>query len=322
MKVSERESCPRVTVVIPAYNSASFIGRAIRSALEQDYPAKEIIVVDDGSTDNTGEVVTSFGDKVRYLLQKKSGPAVARNRAIRHSKAEFIAFLDSDDQWLPGRLTKCLQPMIEDHSVGLTYCHSIARLPDGREIPYGGFTQVRNLFPRYPFPSPTHSTPATTCRRDLLLKVGGFDRPLLAYEDHDLWMRVGEQARIACIEEPLVIIHIRPDSLSASNSKNRGEVIRTYFQIVDDAFARRPDLYGPRRRFILADAHYFWAVRHYARKEYSLARRGFFQSFRHMPTFRTSFCMIKTLVPPPLLDLARNGSRWMARRTGNRQWVS
>ncbi|MEW6161403.1 MAG: glycosyltransferase family A protein, partial [Verrucomicrobiota bacterium] len=97
-----------VSVVIPAYNYAHFISRAIESALSQDYPLKEVIVVDDGSTDNTREVVGRFGERVRYVYQQNSGLPAARNTGIREARYAFVGLLDADDVWLPGMLSRAM----------------------------------------------------------------------------------------------------------------------------------------------------------------------------------------------------------------------
>jgi glycosyltransferase involved in cell wall biosynthesis len=97
-------SSPGVSVVIPAYNYARYLPIAIDSVLKQDYPHYEIIVVDDGSTDNTAEVVAGYGNKVRYIHQKNAGLPAARNTGIKAAGFDFVGFLDADDQWLPEML--------------------------------------------------------------------------------------------------------------------------------------------------------------------------------------------------------------------------
>jgi len=104
-----------VSVIIPCYNQARFLAEAIQSALDQDYPNKEVIVVNDGSPDNTREVAAAFGDRIIYIEQPNNGAAGARNAGIRASKGEYIAFLDADDVCLPGRLA--LQAAILDQHV-------------------------------------------------------------------------------------------------------------------------------------------------------------------------------------------------------------
>jgi len=111
-----------VSVVIPTYNYAHFIGEAIESALAQTYLIAEIVVVDDGSTDNTEEVVTAFGEKVRYIRQENSGVSAARNNGAKNSSGDFITFLDPDDAWLPEKIERQIAKFREDDSIGLVHC--------------------------------------------------------------------------------------------------------------------------------------------------------------------------------------------------------
>ena len=108
-------------VVIPAFNGAEFIGRTIESILAQTWPTVEVLVVDDGSTDGTQEVVARFGDRVRLLRQKNSGTPAARNLGLQHAKGEFFAVLDQDDLWLPQKLARQIPRFREDQKIGLVY---------------------------------------------------------------------------------------------------------------------------------------------------------------------------------------------------------
>ncbi|HIG17916.1 MAG TPA: glycosyltransferase family 2 protein, partial [Candidatus Handelsmanbacteria bacterium] len=106
LAIGDPMTLPTIACVIPAYNREGFIGRAVRSALEQVSPPQEIIVVDDGSTDGTGSVVREMGAQVRYIPQENAGGAEARNRGAREANSEWIAFLDSDDYWTPNHLKR------------------------------------------------------------------------------------------------------------------------------------------------------------------------------------------------------------------------
>jgi glycosyltransferase involved in cell wall biosynthesis len=295
---------PLVSAIIPAYNSAAFLARAIRSALAQDYPNKQVIVVDDGSTDNTEEIAKSFGAEIIYVRQENAGPAAARNRGIKETRAEYIAFLDSDDEWLPGRLSKCIQPMIEDDSIGLTYCLSFVRRLDGREEIYGRIARETPLHRSMIFQPRTQSTPATTCRRSILEQVGGFDRDLKRCQDHDLWIRIRECSRTACVKEPLVRIYAREDS--HSGPMNKEEVIKSYCRVVHNALERRPDLYGPDRDVLLANLHYLWGMYYYYREMHREARREFIQSFQEKRFFETFLRIMETIPPATFMRWLRN----------------
>jgi glycosyltransferase involved in cell wall biosynthesis len=112
----------KVSVIIPNYNYACFLVEAIESVLAQTYPIHEIIVVDDGSTDNSIEVIKQFGDQIKLICQKNSGVSTARNNGVKYSSGDFIAFLDADDVWLPTKTEKQLQLLLSDKKIGFVTC--------------------------------------------------------------------------------------------------------------------------------------------------------------------------------------------------------
>ena len=111
---------PTVSVIIPTYNRAPFVGEAIESALAQTRPPLEVVVVDDGSTDDTADRVAHYGDRVVYVRQTNAGPATARNTGIGHARGDLIALLDSDDRWLPQKL-EWQVPLFDDPEVGMVH---------------------------------------------------------------------------------------------------------------------------------------------------------------------------------------------------------
>jgi glycosyltransferase involved in cell wall biosynthesis len=113
---------PTVTVIIPTYNYGRFVADAIASVLAQTYAVFEIVVVDDGSTDETEEVVKTFGERVRYIKQQNAGVSAARNAGIEVSSGDLIAFLDADDTWLPEKIEKQVAKFAEDAEIGLVHC--------------------------------------------------------------------------------------------------------------------------------------------------------------------------------------------------------
>ena len=114
-------SHPLVSVVIPAYNGREMISLTIESILAQTWPAVEILVVDDGSSDGTPDVVRGFGDRIRFFEQKNSGTAAARNLGLKNATGEFFAVLDQDDLWLPHKLERQIPRFYEDPKIGLVY---------------------------------------------------------------------------------------------------------------------------------------------------------------------------------------------------------
>ena len=121
----------KVTIIIPTYNSSPFIGKAIDSVLAQTYTDYEIILVDDGSTDNTKEILEKYQDNITYILQPNQGVAIARNTGIRNSESEYIALLDSDDEWLPEKLELQMRTIEKNNDVGLVHTNDIQISEEG-----------------------------------------------------------------------------------------------------------------------------------------------------------------------------------------------
>jgi GT2 family glycosyltransferase len=200
-----------VSVVIPTYNRAQYIGETIQSVLDQTYPNVEIIVIDDESTDNTSEVVARFGTRVTYVWQKNSERAVARNQGWKRARSEFVAFLDSDDCWEPEALREMLRTLRADPALALVAAGCRIMGKDGCEAqtfsPAGGAEGILpGAFYQLLRSNVIGSPSAVLLRRRALERLGGFDedRRLIAVEDWELWTRLAFQAPLACLPRPLV----------------------------------------------------------------------------------------------------------------------
>ena len=210
---------PMVSVVIPTYNRASMIARAVRSILTQTFEDWELIVVDDASTDNTEAVVSSFTDpRIRYRKhQVNRGGSAARNTGIRNARGEYVAFLDSDDEWLPNKLELQVEAFEDsDGDIGLIYTGLINQYRNEESIElvpkYRGNLR-RNLL----IQNVVGSTSTPMIRKDVLVSVGGFDPRFPARQDLDLWVRIAKKCTIDFISSPFVIIHKeRGDRISRS----------------------------------------------------------------------------------------------------------
>lgn len=207
-----------VSVVIPMHNRRGLIEETLRSALAQQWPSMEIIVVDDGSTDGSAEHVERvFGDRVRLLrLERNVGRSAARNAGIAAARGDFIAFLDSDDLWDPGKLARQM-PAFADPSVALVHCRvrqvdasgrvnareteSITRAfeaAEARGYDYGGITATWCRM----------YTPAVVVRRTALERSGGFDPALSRFEDWDLFWRIARDGTVVTVPEILVSVRV------------------------------------------------------------------------------------------------------------------
>jgi len=202
----------RVSVVIPTYNRADLLPRAVRSVLGQTLDDFELIVVDDGSTDRTRDVVRELDDtRVRALFLEHAGVSRARNAAIGIARGEWIAFLDDDDEWLPPYLERQLAHLDAAPNAGAVYCTTKRLTEDGETLvtplhcPSGAVFD--DLLQRW-----KPSTSATMVRRELVLQVGGFSRELEWLEDHEFMMRVALRAPFVCNPETLTVReeHSRP----------------------------------------------------------------------------------------------------------------
>ena len=195
----------RVSVVIPTYNRADFVREAITSVLQQDYPDIELIVVDDGSRDGTAAVVSEFAPAVQYLWQENRGVSAARNRGVAASTGDLIAFLDSDDLWLPNKVSA--QVAYFEAQAEAQACHTdeiwIRRgvRVNERHIhrKQGGWQFLASL------PRCLISPSAVMMRRTLWDRLGGFDESLPACEDYDLWLRLTAVVPVGFLPERLVI---------------------------------------------------------------------------------------------------------------------
>ena len=215
---------PSFTIIIPTYNSEHFIGDSLLSVFEQTYADYEVIVSDDGSKDNTVKIVKNISDKfpakkIKVLKNKHNGPGAARNIGIKAAGNEWIAFLDSDDVWVKGKLEKIAEFILNYPEVNLI-CHNQKWVGDGKET-------ILNLAASFnkeisPFLSlyrkNSLSPSGVTIKKTLLLKAGMFDETLPSAQDYDLWIRLSmlPEIRIEYISDILSLYIERPDNISSN----------------------------------------------------------------------------------------------------------
>lgn len=217
-----------VSVVIPAYNAAWCIRRAIDSVLAQSFRDFELIVVDDGSTDGTAAVLAAYGDAVRVVAKPNGGLSSARNAGIAAARGEYVAFLDADDWWLPAKLER--QVAMMRSRPALVFCSTAARTETPSGEPLGqwrcGCTTgpaLESIFAANAFVAGSGS--AVLARRDALARAGGFDEALPSLEDIDMWIRLATLGGYACVDEVLVGILKRSGSMSGNLEVMRAAAI-------------------------------------------------------------------------------------------------
>jgi glycosyltransferase involved in cell wall biosynthesis len=203
MKVES--TTPLVSVVIPAYNRGWCLGEAVDSVLSQDFREFELIVVDDGSTDDTPHLLKGYGGAIRVLRRENRGVSAARNRGIAAARGGLIAFLDSDDLWLPGKLRRQVD-FFTSHPEALI-CQTEERwVKNGRRVNPGKRHRKRGGVIFEPSLDLCLVSPsAVMVRRGLFERVGLFDESLPACEDYDLWLRVSCRFPVHLIETALIV---------------------------------------------------------------------------------------------------------------------
>ncbi len=221
--LNERGESPLVSVIIPTYNRAHVLERAIASVIQQTYKNIEVIVVDDGSTDDTAALLTRYHAIIHVIKQTNRGPSHARNRGIQAAHGEIIAFLDSDDAWLPEKLARQVDLLVRlDASVACCLCNAEMRFT---HRPRGTSFENAGLHPREeegiwlnPAEVLMHTfvlfNQTAAIRRSALEETGGFDEEIKYLEDYDLALRLSLLGPWGFIQEQLVTWHQGFDSAS------------------------------------------------------------------------------------------------------------
>lgn len=224
-----------VSVIIPTYNRGYCIAESVKSVLAQTYSKLEVIIIDDGSTDNTKEVVEGLADdRIRYcVLERNIGPSKARNIGVSMARGEYVAFQDSDDIWDIKKLEKQMQLFHE--GVGAVFCDFdyteygvIHTLFDGEDI--------KSCIEQTPLPllakKNVIGTPTVVIRKDIYDLVGGFDEEIYSFEDWDIAVKLSEHTMLSCVNESLV--HVNKHYTGVNDSQRFAvEQLKVQFRIVE-----------------------------------------------------------------------------------------
>jgi glycosyltransferase involved in cell wall biosynthesis len=279
-----------VTVVIPCFNAAPFIADALRSVFDQQVGAIEVIVVDDGSVDDSVAIAESF-PAVRVVRQANRGPAAARNLGVAHARGRLVAFLDADDVWLPGKLASQLALLESEPQVSVVYgAFYFWRPQQGAETlvthPPDMEAAVRSgwLYPEILLDSLICIITAVV-RRDVFDELGGFDEQLRTGEDYEFWIRVALRHRCLKVDRPVARYRLHEGGTTRVPRPTSNEYV-----VVERAL-RSHGLTGVRgaalpvarlaeRLYKLAFDH---AYLHFWHGEARVARQHFARALRHVP---------------------------------------
>lgn len=250
----------QVSVIIPTYNRKELLARAMKSVLEQSYPVTELIIVDDGSTDGTGEMVRAWEDtRIRYVYaQLNRGAAAARNAGIAQvsKEMEFVAFQDSDDLWLPGKLEKQMQAFASHPDAGFCYHKFGYRMSDGHlEIIPDESVPIEkksgDIYAQLLYENMV-GTPTLIVRKEALDQTDGFDESLQAWEDYDLILRIAQNEKAVFVDEVLVEATLSKGGVSDSAGNYMMACCMVLRKYRDDLLAT--GMFNHRLEAILTDA--------------------------------------------------------------------
>ena len=217
----KNNNTPLVSIILPTYNREHVISRSIDSVISQTYSNFELIIVDDGSTDNTSDILKKYEGKVEYIKQKNSGVSSARNTGIKLAKGEYIAFIDSDDQWLPTKLQRQIEYFMSHSRDGLSMVCTDVTIIDTDGNPH----ERRRFMPKTSsclldtvdiFKDPYLGLPTVILKSCYLTSDNVFDESLRSAEDIDLYLRLSLSGKAGYLHEKLVNIHQSHNSLSDS----------------------------------------------------------------------------------------------------------
>ncbi len=210
----------KISIIIPTFNRRDYITIALDSVLKQTYKDYEIIIIDDGSSDDTKEVLKPYQDNIRYFYQDNKGIPTTRNRGIREARGDYIAFLDSDDFWLPEKLERQIECFSNNSRYGMvaTRCSSIT--PDGRlrkkNRPGKSGWVLIDLFK-----ANFIRTSSAMIKKECFDKIGMFDESLPECEEYDLWLRIARKYPVGFINEPLAVYTDNPKGVSTDSLAGR-----------------------------------------------------------------------------------------------------
>lgn len=287
--MSEKHESPFFSAVIPVYNQSRWIEETLTSALEQGRKDLEVIVVDDGSTDDSTSIIEKFSGRVNLIRQENAGVAAARNRGFEAARGKWIAFLDSDDLWLPGHLDRLARAIDENPTAGLVYANALVIDEQGKK---------RKLKPsKPPGPDPfltvllanTITTSAAAIRRDVLGEVGNCWPGLQRGEDWDLWLRIAHRHPVVHVPETSVLYRRQTTSLVHTGGAGMRE---DNLRVIARAAALRPEMPASALRRARANAFQESAIRLLAALETGLARRELWFALKERPSSIRSWALL------------------------------
>ncbi|KOP27853.1 glycosyl transferase family A [Hapalosiphon sp. MRB220] len=229
---------PKVSVVIPAYNAMTYLPETLESVLQQTFTDFEILIINDGSSDNIVEWTHQIADpRVRLISQPNQGVSVARNTGITHAQGEYIAFLDADDLWQPTKLEKQVHYLEDNPEVGLVYTWTAFVDQWGKHTGIVlAFHAEGNVWEQIVVRDMISNGSTPMVRRSCFETVGVFDPSFRYAPDRDMWTRIAARYSFGVVKEPLILYRQLPNSFS----RNHEKMIQELRQVIEKTFQSTP----------------------------------------------------------------------------------
>ncbi len=289
---------PTISVVIPVYNGAKTIRETIASVLAQSFEDLEVLVINDGSTDETGEIVQRIADpRLKLLNYPNAGLAASRNRGIHRAKGEYISFIDADDLWTPDKLAAQYQALQEHPQAQVAYSWTDWIDLDDRLIrPAARLSFEGRVYEYLVLLDFLGCGSNPLIRREFLLHVGGFDESLPAAEDWDLWIRLAAQGEFVCVRSPQILYRQVPNSMSRHTKRQGNAGLR----VIAKTFAAAPPNLQYLKPRSLANFHrgmLYRSLMSGLNQTRAIAALGhLLQSIRYDPTFLRARVLLKVII--------------------------
>ncbi|MGD7035839.1 glycosyltransferase family 2 protein [Methylotuvimicrobium buryatense] len=307
----------KISVVIPAYNSAAFIADAVRSILNQSQPVDEIVIVDDGSTDNTEQTVASLSGPIVYINQPNQGPSTARNTGIDAAKNDWIAFLDADDQWTPQKIERQLN-VLQNSPELVLIAGDMAEIDNSNRIITESVLNKHNLLSKFqalenrPIPNALAElvtknfipTGTVLVKKSALIEAGCFNPNIRFGEDLECWAKIAAKHPIACMPDILMLRRQHGNNATQLTAPLLNDLARVMTSIRNYA-AKDLSLQNIDPDRLVADAYADLGYWHFSEYDLITARQAFSSSLKEKPSKRALLYWLACLMPEGIINMLR-----------------
>ena len=307
----------KISAVIPAYNSAEFLKEAIDSILKQTHPVDEIIIVDDGSTDQTQQVVESFGDQITYIKQANQGPSAARNNGILAAKGDWIAFLDADDQWTADKIEQQLNALKKAPTLKLIAA-DMAEVDQTGDLLIESVLAKHNLLEQFrslngkPLPNALASlvtknfipTGTVLAERAVLIESECFNPQIRFGEDLELWAKIACNHPITCLPEVMMLRRQHGNNATQNSEAMLKDLIKVMQSVKRWGRDKLKEQNNDASQLVasaLSDLGYW----HFSQENFQEARKNFLKSLKESPNTRALIYVTICCTPDRLIKMAR-----------------